>query len=318
MKSKIRKWIKQGRAFGVLFVLAVLALAVYGSYGAYTNFDSVKRVVSTKESESDIMFSSNYLSQLNLSDKNYPVKRISLSENAETCTFTVLVCNYVWGDETRYNPKNIEFDITAQLFSMDGGTLPDEITKITMNKRAFDKKGMCTLKEQKLSSEKANSQQYKFEIPADLKDKVKFQIIVTPSDESKAAVNSQQLAAILSFAEYKVNKNWTGHFIDAKTKDLDSYDAFNYEISGNGAGTVTIEWGNTLQLSKWVTAGKQTTGSYSFKVNDTTTAIQFQFYRNPNNPLEFKETDQAAKWSELEALVKVTFAEKKVEENGNM
>lgn len=314
MKGKIRKWIKQGRAFGVLFVLAVLALAVYGSYGAYTNFDSVKRVVSTKESQSDIMFSSNYLSQLNLSDANYPVKRISLSENDETCTFTVLVCNYVWGDETRYNPKDIEFDITAQLFSMDGGTLSNGITKIKMNSQPFDLMGKCILEKQKLSSEKANSQQYKFEIPADLKDKVKFQIIVTPSDESKAAVNSQQLAAILSFAEYKVNKNWTGHFIDAKTKDPDSYDAFNYEISGNGAGTVTIKWDNTLQLSKWVT---ETTGSYSFEVNDTTTAIQFQFYRNPNNPLEFNGTDQEAKWSELEKLVEVTFTEKKVEENGN-
>ena len=314
MKGKIRKWIKQGRAFGVLFVLAVLALAVYGSYGAYTNFDSVKRVVSTKESQSDIMFSSNYLSQLNLSDANYPVKRISLSENDETCTFTVLVCNYVWGDETRYNPKDIECDITAQLFSMDGGTLSNGITKIKMNSQPFDLMGKCILEKQKLSSEKANSQQYKFEIPADLKDKVKFQIIVTPSDESKAAVNSQQLAAILSFAEYKVNKNWTGHFIDAKTKDPDSYDAFNYEISGNGAGTVTIKWDNTLQLSKWVT---ETTGSYSFEVNDTTTAIQFQFYRNPNNPLEFNGTDQEAKWSELEKLVEVTFTEKKVEENGN-
>ena len=314
MKGKIRKWIKQGRAFGVLFVLAVLALAVYGSYGAYTNFDSVKRVVSTKESQSDIMFSSNYLSQLNLSDANYPVKRISLSENDETCTFTVLVCNYVWGDETRYNPKDIEFDITAQLFSMDGGTLSNGITKIKMNSQPFDLMGKCILEKQKLSSEKANSQQYKFEIPADLKDKVKFQIIVTPSDESKAAVNSQQLAAILSFAEYKVNKNWTGHFIDAKTKDPDSYDAFNYEISGNGAGTVTIKWDNTLQLSKWVT---ETTGSYSFEVNDTTTAIQFQFYRNPNNPLEFNGTDQEAKWSEHEKLVEVTFTEKKVEENGN-
>ena len=316
MKGKIRKWIKQGRAFGVLFVLAVLALAVYGSYGAYTNFDSVKRVVSTKESQSDIMFSSNYLSQLNLSDKNYPVKRISLSENDETCTFTVLVCNYVWGDETRYNPKDIEFDITAQLFSMDGGTLPDRITEIKMNSQPFDSNGKRILEKQKLSSEKANSQQYKFEIPADLKDKVKFQIIVTPSsDESKAAVNFQQLAAILSFAEYTVNKNWTGHFIDAKTKDPDSYDAFNYEISGNGAGTVTIKWDNTLQLSKWVT--EQETAFYSFKVDEATTAIQFQFYRNPKVPLEFKETDQAAKWSELEALVKVTFTEEKVEENGN-
>ncbi len=315
MKGKIRKWIKQGRAFGVLLVLAVLALAVYGSYGAYTNFDSVKRVVSTKESESDIMFSSNYLSQLNLSDKNYPVKRISLSENDETCTFTVLVCNYVWGDETRYNPKDIEFDITAQLFSMNGGTLPDKITEIKINNQTFDSNGKCILEKQKLSSGKANSLPYKFEIPADLKDKVKFQIIVMPSDESKAAVNSRQLAAILSFAEYKVNKNWTGHFIDAKTKDPDSYDAFNYEISGNGAGTVTIKWGNTLQLSKWVTDGKQ--DSYSFKVDDATTAIQFQFYRNPKVPLEFNETDQAAKWSELEKLVEVTFTEKKVEENGN-
>ena len=315
MKGKIRKWIKQGRAFGVLLVLAVLALAVYGSYGAYTNFDSVKRVVSTKESESDIMFSSNYLSQLNLSDKNYPVKRISLSENDETCTFTVLVCNYVWGDETRYNPKDIEFDITAQLFSMNGGTLPDKITEIKINNQTFDSNGKCILEKQKLSSGKANSLPYKFEIPADLKKKVKFQIIVMPSDESKAAVNSRQLAAILSFAEYKVNKNWTGHFIDAKTKDPDSYDAFNYEISGNGAGTVTIKWGNTLQLSKWVTDGKQ--DSYSFKVDDATTAIQFQFYRNPKVPLEFNETDQAAKWSELEKLVEVTFTEKKVEENGN-
>lgn len=112
-----------------------------------------------------------------------------------------------------------------------------------------------------------------------------------------------------------MNKNWTGHFIDAKTKDPDSYDAFNYEISGNGAGTVTIKWGNTLQLSKWVTDGKQ--DSYSFKVDDATTAIQFQFYRNPKVPLEFNETDQAAKWSELEKLVEVTFTEKKVEENGN-
>ena len=63
MKGKIRKWIKPGRALGVLLVLAVLALAVYGSYGAYTNFNSVKRVVSTKRQDDDnTMFSSIYLS----------------------------------------------------------------------------------------------------------------------------------------------------------------------------------------------------------------------------------------------------------------
>lgn len=306
--KKIQKWIKQYRGAAVLLGLGVLTLIIYGSFAAYTSFNSVKRVVSTG-TQSDTMFGSNYLSPLNLNDTNYPVKRISLSDDMN-CTFTVLVGNYVWGDESLYNPKDITYTVTAKLLSMDGGDLPAEYSSIKMNGTSFGATGELTEKSQKLSTGKAVTNEYKFEMPGSLKDKVKIQIVAEPDDSSKEAVNNQKLAAILSFSGYEAVKNWTGHFLDSQTnRTPDDYDAFNYEISGNGAGTVKMTWPESLQLSKWSTNGKQVTGSYSFEVDGATTAVQFQFYRNPENKID------AITWADLEKLVTVTFKEK-VEENG--
>lgn len=302
--KKIQKWIKQYRGAAVLLGLGVLTLIIYGSFAAYTSFNSVKRVVSTG-TQSDTMFGSNYLSPLNLSDTNYPIKRISLSDDTD-CTFTVLVGNYVWGDESLYNPKDITYTVTAKLLSMDGGDLSADYSSIKMNGTSFDDAGELTGKNQKLPTGKAATNEYKFEIPGILKDKVKIQIVAEPDASSKEAVNNQKLAAILSFSGYEAVKNWTGHFLDSKDKNPDQYDAFNYEISGNGSGSVTVVWEDSLQLSKWTTGGKQTNNSYTFTVDGSTTAVQFQFYRNPE-----KVSDLDGKnWSGLEELVKVSFTEK--------
>ena len=139
MKKKTGKRIRYVRLAGVLLALGVLAVAAYGSFGAYTNFNSVKRVVSTGTQTSDTMFSSNYLSLLNYVDTNLPVKRISLAESGEDhYTFTVLICNYVWGDEQSYNPKDITYTLTAQVIAVDGGELPDDVNSIKINGTAFD------------------------------------------------------------------------------------------------------------------------------------------------------------------------------------
>lgn len=302
--KKIQKWIKQYRGAAVLLGLGVLTLIIYGSFAAYTSFNSVKRVVSTG-TQSDTMFGSNYLSPLNLSDTNYPVKRISLSDDMN-CTFTVLVGNYVWGDESLYNPKDITYTVTAKLLSMDGGDLSADYSLIKMNGTPFDDAGELTRENQKLPTGKAATNEYKFEIPGILKDKVKIQIVAEPDASSKEAVNNQKLAAILSFSGYEAVKNWTGHFLDSKNKNPDQYDAFNYEISGNGSGSVTVVWEDSLQLSKWTTGGKQVNNSYTFTVDGSTTAVQFQFYRNPE-----KVSDLDGKnWKGLEKLVKVSFTEK--------
>lgn len=302
--KKIQKWIKQYRGAAVLLGLGVLTLIIYGSFAAYTSFNSVKRVVSTG-TQSDTMFGSNYLSPLNLSDTNYPVKRISLSDDMN-CTFTVLVGNYVWGDESLYNPKDITYTVTAKLLSMDGGDLSADYSSIKMNGTPFYDAGELTRKNQKLPTGKAATNEYKFEIPGILKDKVKIQIVAEPDASSKEAVNNQKLAAILSFSGYEAVKNWTGHFLDSKNKNPDQYDAFNYEISGNGSGSVTVVWEDSLQLSKWTTGGKQVNNSYTFTVDGSTTAVQFQFYRNPEKVSDLDGKD----WKGLEDLVKVSFTEK--------
>ena len=309
MKETIWKWIKQYRVAAGIFSIGMLILIVSGSFAAYTSFNSVKRVVST-ERRSDTMFGSNYLTLLNLTDNNYSIRRITLSEEADKNTFTVKVCNYAWGDESLYNTKDITYTVQAKLIAMDGGNLPESIAQIKINDTKFNANGECKLTNQELKTGKAGENTYRFELPAELKNKIEIQIVVEPVSESVEAVNSQKLAAVISFADYESVKSWTGHFLDSQTgRTPADYDAFNYEISGNGAGTVTMIWPASLQLSKWTTNGKQVTDSYSFEVDGATTAVQVQFYRNPENKIDAKT------WAELEKLVTVTF-EEKVEENG--
>ena len=310
MKETIWKWIKQYRVAAGIFSIGMLILIVSGSFAAYTSFNSVKRVVST-DRRSDTMFGSNYLTLLNLTDNNYSIRRITLSEEGDKNTFTVKVCNYAWGDKSLYNTKDIMYTVQAKLIAMDGGNLPESITNISINAIPFNANGECTLTSQDLKAGKARENTYRFELPAELKNKIEIQIVVKPTIESEEAVNSQKLAAVISFADYESVKSWTGHFLDSQANGRTpaDYDAFNYEISGNGAGTVTMTWPESLQLSKWTTDGKQVTGPYSFGVDGATTAVQFQFYRNPENKID------AQTWAELEKLVTVTF-EEKVEENG--
>ncbi len=303
MEFKKGKWIRQSKAAAIFLLAGAMLLAIYGSFAAYTNFNSVKRVVSTG-TQSDTMFGSNYLTLMNLSDTSIPVKRISLAESNGTYTFTVQVCNYVWGDPTLYNPKDITYKVTAKLISMDGGNLPDNCTGIEMGGKAFNEDGALTLDNKTLATGSAQTKSYSIVIPKDLKDKIKIKIEAVPENISADAVNNQKLGAILSFADYEVTKNWTGHFIDSKTdRKPDDYDAFNYEISGNGAGTVTVTWNESLLLSKWATNDKQQNGSYTFNVDGSITAIQFQFYKNPE---KWKALED---WEALEKLVTVKFKE---------
>ena len=106
------------------------------------------------------MFGSNYLSLMNLSDTSIPVKRISLAESNGTYTFTVQVCNYVWGDPTLYNPKDITYKVTAKLISMDGGNLPDNCTGIEMGGKAFNEDGALTLDNKTLATGSAQTKSY--------------------------------------------------------------------------------------------------------------------------------------------------------------
>ena len=219
MKETIWKWIKQYRVAAGIFSIGMLILIVSGSFAAYTSFNSVKRVVST-ERRSDTMFGSNYLTLLNLTDNNYSIRRITLSEEDGKNTFTVKVCNYAWGDESLYNTKDITYTVQAKLIAMDGGKLPESITNISINAIPFKANGECELTSQKLSAGKASENTYSFELPAELKNKIEIQIVVEPTSESEEAVNSQKLAAVISFADYEAVKAGPDIFLILRQMDV--------------------------------------------------------------------------------------------------
>ena len=98
-----------------------------------------------------------------------------------------------------------------------------------------------------------------------------------------------EIGAVLSFADYEVTKNWTGYFIDSQTgRKPDDYDAFNYEISGNGAGTVTVTWDDSLLLSKWATDDKQQNGYYTLMLMDQQLRFSFSFIKIQKNGVRKK------------------------------
>lgn len=305
MKDKIRKWMKYNWA-AVWLVIAVFLLAVSGSFAAYTSFNSVKRVVSTGKRNSTL-FSSNYLSLVKLNEETYSTRHISPGEvkNGDTVsgyTFTVQVCNYIIGNKMTYNPSNITYTFEVKVLAKGGGSLPEGIDDITINSKTLGETGTLSLGSQTLSNGAASEKGYQFRIPAGLKDQVKFQIAATPDSSSQEAVNNQKLAAILTLSSLTPTENWTGRFLDNKNVAADQYDAYNYEISGNGSGRVTLSWPQNLQVSSWFLTDVNASvsgNSCTFAVGGDTTAYQFQFFRNPGT--------ENLSWEGLENSVTVSF-----------
>lgn len=298
MKEQIWKWIKR---YGVTawLVIVVAALIVSGTYAAYINFDVVKRVVSTGKSER-AYFSSNYLYLTGKDETAYSSRRIIptqvKNDNGEVTgnSFTVQVCNYTYGNREAVNLNSFHYDFQVKAISITGDALPEGITDITVNGTPMGADGKLTIPNS-FDAGIAKMDSYRFRVPEALRNKIKLEIVAEP--RSYSATDNQKLAAVIILSDTTPGNTWTGRFIDDKNNLPAEYEGFNYEVSGHGAGTVTIQWNDKLQISPWVGA---TGNSYSFAVKDAET-YQFQFYR-ANKP-EFTINS----WSEMESLITVSF-----------
>lgn len=300
MKKKLLNWIKRYWVIVWLVTVAVL-LTVGASLAAYTSFNSVKRVVSTGK-VSDTLFGSNYLSLVNKNSNEYPTRQISPSETGDTISFNVQVCNYIYGNSTSWNMNNITYEFTVKVLSRSGGNLPEGVDQISVGKgtdKAVLGSDGCTFafpNAYTIEKAGANTHTYSITVPSNLKDQIKLEIVAAPSDpESQSATNQQKLAENIILSTLELRKDWTGHFLDAHENNPDAYDAFNYEISGNGEGTVRLEWNKNLQISPWFIKDERTgsvivttEGKYSvtFPVggvddngNPRPNAYQLQFYK---------------------------------------
>lgn len=298
--------------YGIMLWLVMAAVLVvsFGSMAAYTNFNSVKKVVSTGKPK-DTLFSSNYLYLTGESD-SYSSRRITPATTGENSSFTVQIYNYVYGNPSAWNTETIEYTFQVVVKPrVDGNSLPVEADSITVkigtdSATATDEAGnkKYTFTGHSLSSKSATQNSYTITFPNSIKDQIKLEITATPTEMTKTG--NKKLAAVISMATLEATKHWTGKFLDDQSSTPDQYDGYNYEISGNGTGTVKLQWDpSILQISKWF-AGEDTStvvekGSLEMNVG-VETAYQFQFYRVP-------DVKMPNDWSTMNGYVTVSFTE---------
>lgn len=326
--KKIRKgktWIR--RYWGTVWLLAVeILLLIGGSLAAYTSFSSVKRVVSTGESQA-VLFSSNYLYLTDKDVTEYSARRVTPvpvydSNEPSIITsekFTVSVSNYLLSNPSAWNTQNIEYTLTATLIPINGGDLPENFNQITIQYGTETKTFQSETLEftgLTLTNDAVHTHSFVVLLPAGIESQIKIQMIAKPKEESYSATNQQKLAAVLIMGELAPVKNWTGHFIDEKTNIIPyDYDGFNYEISGNGEGKVTLTWDySKLELSPWFASDETPSIENGWKKIEFSvggedesgverpTAYQTQFYWAAGAKGTINNMDA------LEDYVKVTFA----------
>lgn len=311
MKEQLWKWIKR---YGVTvwLTVAAIALLVSVSYAAYINLDIAKWVVSTGSGANSVRFSSNYLYAVNSDETSYSTRKITPKTENDTAKFTVEVCNYIYGNPTAVNGKDITYTLTARLVPV-GETLPDGITGITVNGTQFDASGTWTSENKKMNAKTATTDRYQFSMPESMKDLVSIEIVAEPDEASYSATNQKKLAAKIVFKDASLTNNWDGKFIDESDgRQPTDYDGFNYEISGSGKGTVTLKIMNpeVLEISPWFGAGvNQGNNSWVITVGDDgqPTAYMTQFYIKDREAFKAVFKDGEDPWKQLDNLVVVHF-----------
>lgn len=284
------KQTKRALMISLLSLLCVAVLAA-GTYAAYTTHDSVKRVVSTQANQTELRFSSNYLSPCSSTtgSDGYAQRIISVGSSAEV-SFGVTVCNYPQDDLSQVNEASITYTLSASLVDQNGASI--SVDGVTVNGTALSRSFNDTL-----PGGQATQHLYVVRIPASAISALSnayLQLVAAPTDGT--ATGGMQLAGRLKIVPSAGQAaGWTGRFTDSLS-DPTQLDAFNYEISGSAQGTVTLTWDSTkVTLGQWSQAllGVGNTSPVSFSVGgaDQPTSYRLQFYRVDGIPEGETEAD---------------------------
>lgn len=298
MKGKKYNWIT------LWLLVACIALLTTGTFAAFTTVDYIKRVVSTTKGERP-RFSSNYLYLVDGKSNAFSARRVTPTPVGEDgYTFTVEIYNFLYGSKSEVNAKEIQYQLKVTLKDGSGNSLTTGYDGVTIDGQP-PSGGVYTGATQVMPAGTPTTNSYVFYVPKSLADHIVFEAVAEPVGGYYSATGGQKLAANIKLSSYSKVSNWTGKFIDTTTdRSVNGYDGFNYEINGNGAGTVTLTWNSEiLQISPWFKDDVSATGSdgsLTFVVNsETQSAYQLQFY--------IKSRGEILNWETLEKLVTVQF-----------
>lgn len=254
MKTRFEKIKRVITRYYLVIWIAVVSAALIGvgTFAAYTNINKVKRVVSTQGGEG-AAFSSNYLSLVPKETASYGMKRIAMTtaDGSALKKVDVTVCNYIQNNPSMVNENDITYDITFTLVSTVSGDIIENIESMNLANHSEFKiecgsaegvleKGVCTFADKTLYGKTKSVDTYTLTVPASFMDNVNINVEAIPHGDSYAYTEQYKLGRVLVFSENTERVDgWTGAFLEKTSSD---YDGFNYILSGNGKGTVTLTW----------------------------------------------------------------------------
>jgi hypothetical protein len=343
-KKSLKKFIKYNW-ISMWLTGAIVALAISCSFAAYTNISSVKRVVSTQGGVGLLFSSNYLnayalddsswgTKRISISDGN------SYSISVSVCNYEQGNTAKVNSEQIDYvltatlvdkNGNEIKSDDTVLITDGEGNAKQDDngnairikgaelfqhfgITIVGSDQSYSFTQGVCTIQNQVLPAGIATRNVYRISIEEAYVNDVYVKVCARPVGANNTAVDtypateSRQLARVLSASVYSIGQavNWSGRFTDPKYEDAPYLlDGFNYELSGNGQGTVTLIWDHTkVEISPWFLAQigtytklnpvQSNMSGISFQVDsDYTRSYKLQFYRVV--PSDKSETQESVK-----------------------
>lgn len=315
MKEKIISFIKKN-GLTIWITLAIIALISLPIYAAYMRTQTAKRVISTMSGLGN-RFSSNRLEALESDSSALEFRFLTITGAVPTGGIDrdLTICNYPQGLESSYYPFDIYYTVELELTDSFGNAsvFTDEASALAQyfvvdpegNTRYFTKnaqtgKYMLSIGNQSLKGNKTSFNSYTLHFP-DKDTGVYMKSFVRPTiDNNGTKIQPSDLKSIGAMisavsVSASTDNNWTGELTEPREsgKTVSDYDAFNYVVTGSGAGTITIKWdADMLELNPFYVENEgiaeavterdgdgYKTLSFTVTASQTKNRYSFQMYR---------------------------------------
>ena len=229
----------------IYFVLAAILAVITVSFAAYTSMGSAKRVVTVKGTEQ--FFTSDVLQEYQ-NEAEIQTRVISFGE--EEKVFSVTVCNYLQGDVTKYDTKNIPYTFTAELLDADGKTVTESnvYSKLSVNGN-YMTSNPAELSNQVLTGGTTQCKNYIFALDSEILNyRIKIKAMTTRSEY-------KPLGRVIAFTTNATATNWSGSFMEAEktaVKGNKELGIINYKISGQTEEDCILSWDSSkVEIDQW-------------------------------------------------------------------
>lgn len=229
----------------IYFALAAILAVTAVTFAAYTRLGSAKRVVTVKGSEQ--LFTSDVLLEFQ-NDSQIQTRVLSFGE--EEKVFSIVVSNYLQGDMTKYDTKNIPYTLKVELLDADGKSVTDSsvYSKLSVNKTSMASNPV-SIPDQVLNGGAAAYQMYTFSFDPEI---LNYRIKITAETTRSEYKN---LGRVISFTTNSAITDWSGSFIDAEKAAVDGkkeLGIINYKISGQTEGNYELSWDSSkVEIDQW-------------------------------------------------------------------